>query len=65
MTQGGPKVTSEASPIFQMRDKILEGLGALKASHEALLDVAEITATLIEDIEFALEHYDLKRKVEM
>ena len=65
MTEG-PKVTSEASPIFQMRDKILEGLGALKAAHEALLDVAEITATLIQDIEFALEdfeHYDLKRKV--
>ena len=60
-------MTSEASPIFQMRDKILEGLGALKAAHEALLDVAEITATLIQDIEFALEdfeHYDLKRKVE-
>src|SRR5213592_1725622 len=37
-----------------MRDKILEGLGALKAAHEALLDVAEITATLIQDIEFAL-----------
>ena len=60
-------MTSEASPISQMRDKILEGLGALKAAHEALLDVAEITATLIQDIEFALddlEHYDLKRKVE-
>ena len=59
-------MTSEASPIFQIRDKILEGLGALKAAHEALLDVAEITATLIQDIEFALEdfeHYDLKRKV--
>ena len=59
-------MTSEASPTFQMRDKILEGLGALKAAHEALLDVAEITATLIQDIEFALEdfeHYDLKRKV--
>ena len=59
-------MTSEASPMFQMRDKILEGLGALKAAHEALLDVAEITATLIQDIEFALEdfeHYDLKRKV--
>ena len=59
-------MTSEASPILQMRDKILEGLGALKAAHEALLDVAEITATLIQDIEFALEdfeHYDLKRKV--
>ena len=59
-------MTSEASPIFQMRDKILEGLGALRAAHEALLDVAEITATLIQDIEFALEdfeHYDLKRKV--
>ncbi len=58
-------MTSEASPILQMRDKILEGLGALKAAHEALLDVAEITATLIQDIEFALEdfeHYDLKRK---
>ena len=58
-------MTSEASPIFQMRDKILEGLGALKAAHEALLDVAEITATLIQDIEFAIEdfeHYDLKRK---
>ena len=65
---GGLEVTSEASPILQMRDKILEGLGALKAAHEALLDVAEITATLIQDIEFALddfEHYDLKRKVEM
>ena len=65
MTEG-PKVTSEASPILQMRDKILEGLGALKAAHEALLDVAEITATLIQDIEFTLEdfeHYDLKRKV--
>ena len=60
-------MTSEASPILQMRDKILEGLGALKAAHEALLDVAEITATLIQDIEFAVEdfeHYDLKRKVE-
>ena len=59
-------MTSEASPIYQMRDKILEGLGALKAAHEALLDVVEITATLIQDIEFALEdfeHYDLKRKV--
>ena len=57
-------MTSEASPIFQMRDKILEGLGALKAAHEALLDVAEITATLIQDIELALEdfeHYDLKK----
>ena len=60
-------MTSGASPILQMRDKILEGLGALKAAHEALLDVAEITATLIQDIEFALEdfeHYELKRKVE-
>ena len=59
-------MTSEASPILQMRDKILEGLGALKAAHEALLDVAEITATLIQDLELALEdfeHYDLKRKV--
>ena len=59
-------MTSEASPILRMRDKILEGRGALKAAHEALLDVAEITATLIQDIEFALEdfeHYDLKRKV--
>ena len=59
-------MTSEASPILQMRDKILEGLGALKAAHEALLDVAEITATLIRDIEFALEdfeHYDLARQV--
>ena len=64
---GGLEVTSEASPILQMRDKILEGLGALKAAHEALLDVAEITATLIQDLETSLEdfeHYDLKRKVE-
>ena len=59
-------MTSEASPIFQIRDKILEGLGALKAAHEALLDVAEITATRIQDLELAFEdfeHHDLKRKV--
>src|SRR5205809_970656 len=54
--------TRQKSPRRRRR-----GLGALKAAHEALLEVAEITATLIQDIEFALEdfeHYDLKRKVE-
>ena len=55
-------MTSEASPILQMRDKISEGLEALKVAHEALQDVAAILATQIEDLEFALRSFEMDRK---
>ena len=58
----GPKVTSGASPLDQMILKIREGADALRVGREALLDVAAILDTQIEDLDFTLRGLEMDKK---